>query len=97
MLAGASFSPVEIQRAQEAIACLRNRLDHVFEEFDVVISPTAPTTARPLNQMREQLDTAKFDDIFTLPASLAGLPALSIPCGNDRMQLPIGNSTRISF
>jgi aspartyl-tRNA(Asn)/glutamyl-tRNA(Gln) amidotransferase subunit A len=64
-----------------------------FERCDVLMGPVAPTTAFPIGQM----SGAKADpvqmylgDIFTVPASLAGLPALSIPCGFDEKGLPVG-------
>ena len=60
-----------------------------FKEVDLIFSPVAPTVAFDLGQEKSQLDMYA-NDIFTIPASLAGLPAISIPIGFSSSGLPIG-------
>jgi aspartyl-tRNA(Asn)/glutamyl-tRNA(Gln) amidotransferase subunit A len=61
-----------------------------FEKCDVIMGPTAPTTAFELGANTEDPVQMYLGDVFTIPAPLAGLPALSIPCGFDDRGLPVG-------
>ncbi len=61
-----------------------------FEKCDVIMGPTAPTTAFELGARTEDPVQMYLGDVFTIPAPLAGLPALSIPCGFDDKGLPVG-------
>jgi aspartyl-tRNA(Asn)/glutamyl-tRNA(Gln) amidotransferase subunit A len=61
-----------------------------FERFDVLVSPTSPTTAFRIGEKADDPMAMYLNDIFTIPANLAGVPAISIPCGLDDAGLPIG-------
>jgi aspartyl-tRNA(Asn)/glutamyl-tRNA(Gln) amidotransferase subunit A len=61
-----------------------------FKRCDVILGPTAPTTAFAIGAKVEDPVQMYLGDIFTIPAPLAGLPALSIPCGFDAKGLPVG-------
>jgi len=61
-----------------------------FRKCDLILGPTAPTTAFELGAKTSDPVQMYLGDIFTIPASLAGLPALSIPCGFDAQGLPVG-------
>jgi aspartyl-tRNA(Asn)/glutamyl-tRNA(Gln) amidotransferase subunit A len=61
-----------------------------FERFDVLVSPTSPTTAFPIGAKADDPMAMYLNDIFTIPANLAGVPAISVPCGRDSAGLPIG-------
>jgi aspartyl-tRNA(Asn)/glutamyl-tRNA(Gln) amidotransferase subunit A len=61
-----------------------------FKKCDLVLGPTAPSTAFELGAKTEDPVQMYLGDIFTIPASLAGLPALSVPCGFDAKGLPVG-------
>lgn len=63
---------------------------HALGRCDVIVGPVAPTTAWPSGQKSNDPVAIYLADIFTLSTSLAGLPAISIPCGFDQKQLPIG-------
>lgn len=69
---------------------IKEEFDRAFERFDVVLGPTAPTTAPKIGQ--SLIDPLKMylGDIYTIAANLAGLPAVSIPAGKDSSGLPIG-------
>ncbi len=64
--------------------------DKVFSECDALISPIAPTTAFPLNYASTNRIETYMSDIYTVPINIAGVPAISIPCGKDSKGLPIG-------
>jgi aspartyl-tRNA(Asn)/glutamyl-tRNA(Gln) amidotransferase subunit A len=61
-----------------------------FAKCDLVLGPTSPGTAFPIGAKTEDPVQMYLNDIFTVPAPLAGLPALSIPCGFDEQGLPVG-------
>ncbi|MEA3194202.1 MAG: aspartyl-tRNA(Asn)/glutamyl-tRNA(Gln) amidotransferase subunit [Betaproteobacteria bacterium] len=61
-----------------------------FEKCDLILGPTAPTTAFELGAKTKDPVQMYLGDIFTIPAPLAGLPALSVPCGFDARGLPVG-------
>jgi len=68
---------------------IKNEFEKVFEKADVIISPTSPRTAFKIGEITDPL-SLYLQDIFTIPANMAGIPALSIPCGNDKDGLPAG-------
>jgi len=61
-----------------------------FEKFDIIAAPTTPTTAFKLGENLSDPLTMYLQDIYTISANLAGLPAISIPCGFSKENLPIG-------
>jgi aspartyl-tRNA(Asn)/glutamyl-tRNA(Gln) amidotransferase subunit A len=61
-----------------------------FNACDVILGPTSPGTAFELGALIEDPVQMYLNDIFTIPAPLAGLPALSLPCGFDERGLPVG-------
>jgi aspartyl-tRNA(Asn)/glutamyl-tRNA(Gln) amidotransferase subunit A len=61
-----------------------------FQRCDVLAGPVAPTTAYPVGEKSSDPVQMYLGDIFTVPASLAGLPAMSLPCGFDGQGLPVG-------
>jgi aspartyl-tRNA(Asn)/glutamyl-tRNA(Gln) amidotransferase subunit A len=61
-----------------------------FERCDLILGPTTPTTAFPIGAKIDDPVQMYLNDIFTIPAPLAGLPALSVPCGFDARGLPVG-------
>jgi aspartyl-tRNA(Asn)/glutamyl-tRNA(Gln) amidotransferase subunit A len=77
-------------KAQKIRRLIAQDFAKAFERCDVVLGPTAPTTAFELGAKADDPVQMYLNDIFTIPAPLAGLPALSIPCGFDAMGLPVG-------
>jgi aspartyl-tRNA(Asn)/glutamyl-tRNA(Gln) amidotransferase subunit A len=69
---------------------IRRDYDAAFERVDVVAMPTSPTPAFPLGERVEDPLQMYLADIFTVSAPLAGLPAISVPCGFSSERLPIG-------
>ncbi len=78
---------IQAQRVRRLIA--RDFAD-VFKRCDVIMGPTSPTTAFRIGEKMDDPVQMYLNDIYTIPANLAGLPGLSIPCGLDGKGLPVG-------
>ncbi len=76
-------------KAQKVRALMVRDFAQAFERCDVLLMPTSPTPAFRLGEVKDPLSMYK-QDIFTLPASLAGVPAISMPCGLAEGKLPLG-------
>lgn len=64
--------------------------DDAFSRFDLALTPVAPRTAWKLGQKHADPTEVYLEDVFTVPVNLAGVPALSLPCGQDEAGLPVG-------
>lgn len=77
------------RKAQKVRRLIANDFDNVFNKVDAIITPTTPNTAFGNQQKLSNVETY-YNDVFTVPVNLAGLPAISIPVGVDSNNLPIG-------
>ena len=80
-------------KAQRARTLISREFDQAFQKVDLIISPTTPSPAHKLGELKNNPLQAYLEDIFTIPANLAGLPAMSVPAGfahEDGKKLPIG-------
>jgi aspartyl-tRNA(Asn)/glutamyl-tRNA(Gln) amidotransferase subunit A len=77
-------------KAQQVRTLLRRDYEAAFQKVDLVATPTTPTPAFPLGEKTNDPLQMYLNDIFTVSANLTGLPAISVPCGFSRSQLPIG-------
>lgn len=77
-------------QAQKARTLLINEFNALFEQYDMLLLPTAPTPAFGLGENSDDPLKMYLADIMTVPASLAGLPALNVPAGVSQAGLPIG-------
>ena len=77
-------------QAQKARTLLINEFNTLFEQYDMLLLPTAPTPAFGLGENSDDPLKMYLADIMTVPASLAGLPALNVPAGVSQAGLPIG-------
>jgi aspartyl-tRNA(Asn)/glutamyl-tRNA(Gln) amidotransferase subunit A len=73
-----------------ARAVLTEDFRRAFEDVDVIVCPSIPSPAFRIGEKTEDPLTMYLSDIFTVPASLAGLPAISVPSGFSRDGLPLG-------
>ena len=85
----AGYSEAMYQRAQMVRAGLGTAFRAVRDEVDLVVTPTSPCVAFPLGERTTDPVRMYAADIFTVPVSLAGLPAASLPCGSS-LGLPVG-------
>jgi len=77
-------------KAQQLRRLIANDFVAAFRQCDVILGPTSPTTAFKIGEKAADPVQMYLSDIYTIPANLAGLPAMSIPCGFDRQMLPVG-------
>lgn len=86
----ASYYDAYYTQAQKVRRLIREQLKALVEDYDFIIMPTTPTTAFRLGEHTKDPLAMYLADLFTVPASLAGLPSISIPCGVDKEGMPIG-------
>lgn len=77
-------------KALRVKAMLKKAFDDAFARFDCILGPVAPTTAPRLGESLSDPLKMYLSDIYTISVNLAGLPAISVPCGMDGQGLPIG-------
>ncbi len=77
-------------KAQKVRTLIRRDFDHAFQKVDAIVGPTSPSVAWPLGAKVNDPLQMYLADVYTLPASLAGLPGISVPAAPSREGLPIG-------
>lgn len=77
-------------QAQKVRTLIKRDFELAFEQVDLMAAPATPTTAFPFGAHSDNPLAMYLQDIFTLPASLAGIPGLSLPAGFDQQGLPVG-------
>lgn len=77
-------------KALKVKAKIKQGFDKAFEKYDIILGPTAPTTATKVGESLSDPLKMYLGDIYTVSVNLAGLPAISLPCGLDSKGLPIG-------
>jgi aspartyl-tRNA(Asn)/glutamyl-tRNA(Gln) amidotransferase subunit A len=77
-------------KAQKVRTLVIRDFEKAYEKFDVLISPTSPTTAFKIGEKVDDPLAMYLNDLFTIPSNLAGAPAISIPCGLADDGLPVG-------
>ena len=86
----AGYSDAYYKKAQKVRTLIRYDFDNAFKKVDILLTPTCPTTAFLKGDFVNDPLSMYLSDLLTVPANLAGLPAISIPCGFDSKGLPIG-------
>ena len=77
-------------KAQKVRTKIKEDFDNAFKNCDCIITPTSPTAAFKIGEKMDDPLSMYLSDIFTISANLAGIPAISIPCGFTKGNLPIG-------
>ncbi len=77
-------------KALRTKALIKKSFDKAFSNYDIILAPAAPTTAPKIGESLADPIQMYLGDIYTVSVNLAGLPGISVPCGNDENGLPIG-------
>lgn len=77
-------------KAQQVRRLIKEKIESIFATYDFIILPTTPTTAFKIGAYTQDPLAMYLADLYTVPASIAGIPAISIPNGTDEQGLPIG-------
>lgn len=77
-------------KALRVKALIKEAFNKAFSKYDIILGPTAPTTAPKLGESLADPIKMYLGDIYTISVNLAGLPGISLPCGQDKKGLPIG-------
>lgn len=85
----AGYYDAYYQKAQQVRRLLREKIEVLFQHYDVILSPVAPTPAYKIGENTQDPLVMYMADIFTVLASLTGVPAISIPLGNNVNGLPL--------
>ncbi|MBQ9267232.1 MAG: Asp-tRNA(Asn)/Glu-tRNA(Gln) amidotransferase subunit GatA [Clostridia bacterium] len=86
----AGYYDAYYKKAQKVRTLIKQGFEEAFEKYDVILTPTAPTTAFDLGSKIEDPLEMYLMDLYTVPINIAGVPAISIPCGTDKEGMPIG-------
>ena len=86
----AGFYDAYYTQAQKVRTLIARDFSEAFKQCDVILAPTAPTAAFGLGEKSDDPLAMYLNDVFAVPASLAGLPAMSVPAGLNREGLPLG-------
>lgn len=86
----AGYYDAYYSKAQKVRQIIRRKLNEVLDEYDFILQPTCPGGAFGLGEKNHDPVTMYMADIFTVQASLAGLPAISLPLGRDSDNMPLG-------
>jgi aspartyl-tRNA(Asn)/glutamyl-tRNA(Gln) amidotransferase subunit A len=86
----AGFYDAYYTKAQKVRALIARDFEEAFRQVDVLLTPTAPSAAFALGEKSSDPLEMYLNDVFTVPASLAGVPAMSVPAGLDAKGLPLG-------
>lgn len=78
------------KKAQQVRTLVKNEFSKAFEKYDVLVTPTAPTVAFNIGEKSNNPLEMYLADICTVPINIAGVPAISVPCGVDSNGMPIG-------
>ena len=77
-------------KAQKVRSLISNDYNEVFNKVDVLLTPSTPNSAFAINEKYDDPLSMYLNDVFTVPANLAGLPAISVPSSKDKNGLPLG-------
>ncbi len=86
----AGFYDAYYTQAQKVRTLIARDFDEAWKSCDLLLTPTAPSAAFALGEKSADPIAMYLNDVFTVPSSLAGLPAMSVPCGLDKAGLPLG-------
>jgi aspartyl-tRNA(Asn)/glutamyl-tRNA(Gln) amidotransferase subunit A len=77
-------------KAQKVRQLIKSDFDNAFSNVDAILTPSTPSPAFKIGEKKDDPISMYLNDIFTVPANLAGIPAISVPVGHDKNNLPLG-------
>ena len=77
-------------KAQKVRQLIKNDFDSAFKNVDAILTPSTPSSAFKVGDKKDDPISMYLNDVFTVPVNLAGLPAISVPAGHDKNNLPLG-------
>jgi aspartyl-tRNA(Asn)/glutamyl-tRNA(Gln) amidotransferase subunit A len=77
-------------KAQKVRQLIKSDFDDAFTKVDAILTPSTPSAAFKIGEKKDDPISMYLNDIFTVPANLAGIPAMSVPVGHDKKNLPLG-------
>ena len=77
-------------KAQKVRQLIKSDFDNAFTKVDAILTPSTPSSAFKIGEKKDDPISMYLNDIFTVPANLAGIPAMSVPAGHDKNNLPLG-------
>ena len=77
-------------KAQKVRQLIKNDFDNAFAKVDAILTPSTPSSAFEIGEKKNDPISMYLNDIFTVPINLAGIPAISVPVGHDKNNLPLG-------
>jgi len=86
----ASYYDAYYNKAQKVRRLIRESTKEIFTQYDFILTPTTPTTAFKLGEHTNNPLEMYLADLFSVQANVAGVPAISVPCGKDKNGMPIG-------
>jgi aspartyl-tRNA(Asn)/glutamyl-tRNA(Gln) amidotransferase subunit A len=86
----ASYYDAYYTKAQKVRRIIREKTKEILNKYDFIVMPITPTTAFKLGEHTDNPLEMYLADLFSVQANVAGVPAIAIPCGNDKQGLPIG-------
>lgn len=86
----ADYHDAYFKKAQQLRRLIKEETEQLLATYDVILSPTSPTTAFRLGEHQKNPLEMYMADVFTVQASVAGIPAISIPLGRDKKEMPFG-------
>jgi aspartyl-tRNA(Asn)/glutamyl-tRNA(Gln) amidotransferase subunit A len=86
----ASYYDAYYTKAQKVRRIIREKLKTILDEYDFILMPVTPTTAFKIGEHTNNPLEMYLADLFSIQANVAGIPAISLPCGKDDHGLPIG-------
>lgn len=86
----ASYYDAYYTKAQKVRRLIREKTKEIFTHYDFILTPTTPTTAFKLGEHTSNPLEMYLADLFSVQANVAGVPAISVPCGKDKQGMPIG-------
>ena len=86
----ASYYDAYYTKAQKVRRLIQEETNKLLEEYDFILSPTTPSTAFKLGEMKDNPLKMYLEDLFTVQANVSGIPAISVPVSSDNSGMPIG-------